>query len=46
MNGSGLLLLNPPWRLDAALVPALDALRAALDEGGGRTRLDWLRRPP
>ncbi len=30
MNGSGLLVLNPPWRLDAALAPALAQLHASL----------------
>ncbi len=46
MNGSGLLLLNPPWRLDAALVPALDALKRALGEAGASARVNWLRPPP
>ncbi len=46
MNGSGMLLLNPPWRLETALAPALQALRAALDEAGSDVRLDWLRPPP
>ncbi len=46
MNGSGLLLLNPPWRFDAALAPALDALKLALGEAGASARLDWLRPPP
>ncbi|NZA26589.1 23S rRNA (adenine(2030)-N(6))-methyltransferase RlmJ [Luteimonas sp. SJ-92] len=45
MNGSGLLLLNPPWRLDAALGPALQALRERLGEPGAEIRLEWLRRP-
>jgi 23S rRNA (adenine2030-N6)-methyltransferase len=43
MNGSGLLLLNPPWRLETRLAPALAALAAALDEGAGSARLHWLR---
>ena len=45
MNGSGLLLLNPPWQLDAALAPMLAALRDALGEAGASTRLEWLRAP-
>jgi 23S rRNA (adenine2030-N6)-methyltransferase len=32
MNGSGMLLLNPPWRIEAALAPALAQLHAALGE--------------
>ena len=45
MNGSGLLLLNPPWQLDAAIAPALAVLRGALGEAGAGTRLAWLREP-
>jgi 23S rRNA (adenine2030-N6)-methyltransferase len=45
MNGSGLLLLNPPWRLEAALAPALEALRRRLGEDGSRASLDWIRPP-
>jgi 23S rRNA (adenine2030-N6)-methyltransferase len=43
MNGSGLLLLNAPWRIDTALASALKVLREVLDEGGGSMRLEWLR---
>jgi 23S rRNA (adenine2030-N6)-methyltransferase len=43
MNGSGLLLLNPPWRLDAALARTLPALQAALGEAGASHRIEWLR---
>lgn len=43
LNGSGMLLLNPPWRLDQALAPALPVLRQALGETGASTRLEWLR---
>ena len=46
MNGSGLLVLNAPWKLDAALAPALRALATALGEdAGGSSRLEWLRAP-
>lgn len=45
LNGSGLLLLNPPWQLDAALAPALDALRSVLGEAGASSNLRWLRQP-
>ena len=44
MNGSGVLVLNPPWQLERTLQPALATLRAALDQGGGRAGLRWLRR--
>ena len=43
MNGSGMLLLNPPWRIDVELAPALDRLRDALGETGASSRLEWLR---
>ncbi len=46
MNGSGLIVWNAPWRLDAALSPAVAALADALGEyGQGRGRIDWLRPP-
>lgn len=45
LNGSGMLLLNPPWQFDARIAPILDALRAALGESGATGRLDWLLRP-
>ncbi|MCL1634083.1 23S rRNA (adenine(2030)-N(6))-methyltransferase RlmJ [Luteimonas sp. SX5] len=43
MNGSGLLLLNAPWKLDAALEPALGVLLKALGDDGGSAQLEWLR---
>ncbi|MFN7184426.1 MAG: 23S rRNA (adenine(2030)-N(6))-methyltransferase RlmJ [Thermomonas haemolytica] len=45
MNGSGMLVLNAPWQFDAAMRPALDALRAALGEPGATACVDWLRAP-
>ncbi len=45
MNGSGMLLLNPPWQFDAAMRPALEAIRDALGETGAEARVEWLRRP-
>lgn len=43
LNGSGLLLLNAPWKLDTALESALRVLCGVLDEGGGSAQLEWLR---
>ncbi|MFD0738693.1 23S rRNA (adenine(2030)-N(6))-methyltransferase RlmJ [Lysobacter koreensis] len=43
MNGSGLLVLNPPWQLDQTLGPALKQLTTALGEAGASSRLDWLK---
>jgi 23S rRNA (adenine2030-N6)-methyltransferase len=45
MNGSGVLLLNPPWRLEAALEPALQGLRDGLGEAGASSGLRWLLGP-
>ena len=42
LNGSGLLVINPPWRLDRALDDALAWLAGVLAPGEGRHRLDWL----
>jgi 23S rRNA (adenine2030-N6)-methyltransferase len=44
MNGSGLLLLNPPFTFDEGLRTALPALRSMLEEGNGRgdVRMAWL----
>lgn len=43
MNGSGMLLLNPPWKLDAELAAALPSLVAAMGERGACHRLEWLK---
>lgn len=43
LNGSGMLILNPPWQLDHALAPILGALRDGLTEPGGSIRLEWLK---
>lgn len=45
LNGSGLLVLNAPWQFDAAMRPALEALRRALGEPGTSARVTWLRAP-
>ena len=48
MNGSGMLLLNPPFALERHLQAGLPALRAMLEEreGHGDARIEWLRPPP
>lgn len=46
MNGSGMLLLNVPYRFDAVLAPALAPLSATLGEPTApAARLEWLREP-
>jgi 23S rRNA (adenine2030-N6)-methyltransferase len=43
MNGCGMLLLNPPWRLDEELKILLPQLAGLLrQETGARTALHWL----
>ncbi len=46
LNGSGMLLFHPPWKLDAALAPALPALARLIGEPSAATRLEWLRSAP
>ncbi len=43
LNGSGMLIVNAPWRFDQVLAPALPVLKQHLGEDGGSTRLEWLR---
>ncbi|WP_242108219.1 23S rRNA (adenine(2030)-N(6))-methyltransferase RlmJ [Luteimonas aquatica] len=47
LNGSGMLLLNPPWKLEERLAPALPALQRTLEEdpNAGAWRLEFLRAP-
>ncbi|WP_428246214.1 23S rRNA (adenine(2030)-N(6))-methyltransferase RlmJ [Ferrovibrio sp.] len=46
LNGSGLLLLNPPWKLDEQLRAPLQYLNERLGrEPGAATRIDWLVKP-
>jgi 23S rRNA (adenine2030-N6)-methyltransferase len=43
LNGSGLVIANPPWQFDAEIRSALEELRALLAaEGAGRVRVEWL----
>ena len=46
MNGSGLLLINPPWQLDQTLGAVLPLLAKALGETpAASSHLQWLVRP-
>ena len=45
LNGSGMLLFHPPWKLDEALAPALPVLARLLGEHHATQRLEWLRAP-
>ena len=44
LNGTGLAILNPPWRLDEALGSILPFLADRLGESGASHRLQWLTR--
>jgi 23S rRNA (adenine2030-N6)-methyltransferase len=44
LNGCGLIVVNPPWTLEADLAILLPALAACLGQGKGGFRLDWLAR--
>jgi 23S rRNA (adenine2030-N6)-methyltransferase len=43
MNGSGVLVLNPPWQVDAEIAAALPILANTLGEAGASQQLQWLR---
>jgi 23S rRNA (adenine2030-N6)-methyltransferase len=44
LNGCGMLIANPPWRLDATLAELLPVLHRVLAQTSGAThRLRWLR---
>ncbi len=43
MAGSGMVVINPPWKFDSESRPLLDWLAQALSpDGGGRSKVDWL----
>jgi 23S rRNA (adenine2030-N6)-methyltransferase len=43
LNGSGMLIANPPWKIDADLSDAMHELKPLLEiESSGRVRVDWL----
>jgi 23S rRNA (adenine2030-N6)-methyltransferase len=43
LNGSGMLLVNPPWRIEQSLATATAALASALGEAGHRAETTWLK---
>jgi 23S rRNA (adenine2030-N6)-methyltransferase len=43
LSGAGLIIVNPPWRLDDELGRLLPSLGAAMGpQAGGRAKVDWL----
>lgn len=46
LNGSGLLVINPPWRLNERLAGPLAYVKRKLEQGSGaEVRRDWVVRP-
>lgn len=43
MNGSGMLILNAPFRIDLELASSLSKLVELLDDGGASHRIEWLK---
>jgi len=44
LNGSGMLIINPPWHCDEALQPVLPVLARLLGEKGASSALQWLKK--
>ena len=43
MNGSGMLIINPPFRMDTELGSAMSKMVELLDDGGASHRISWLK---
>lgn len=44
LNGSGMLIINPPYRLDAELAPALPVLARLMGDSHPSSTLQWLKK--
>jgi 23S rRNA (adenine2030-N6)-methyltransferase len=44
LNGSGMVVLNPPYKLDQELAQSLPVLAKLLADGAADSRVDWLKR--
>jgi 23S rRNA (adenine2030-N6)-methyltransferase len=42
LNGSGLILINPPWKLDEELTALFPALHSAMRTEYGGVGIKWL----
>jgi 23S rRNA (adenine2030-N6)-methyltransferase len=43
LNGSGLIVANPPWQFETEMLPAMTELHRALSpDGTGEARIEWL----
>ncbi len=45
LNGSGMILINPPWQIEIAVSSLLDELKAVLNRPSARSRVIWLSEP-
>lgn len=43
MNGSGMLLINPPYQIDTDLHPSMQHLAELLDDGGSAFSMQWIK---
>ncbi len=43
LNGSGMLIINPPYQLDSELAPALPVLARLLGDRHPSSRLEWIK---
>ncbi len=44
MNGSGMLIINPPYQMDTDLNASMSKLVELLDDGGASHRVSWLKK--
>ena len=44
LNGSGMLVINPPWHCDEAIQPVLPVLARLLGESGASSAFQWLKK--
>jgi 23S rRNA (adenine2030-N6)-methyltransferase len=44
LNGCGLAILNPPWKLDETLAELMPELHRRMARSGGGARVEWLKR--
>jgi 23S rRNA (adenine2030-N6)-methyltransferase len=42
LNGTGLVIINPPWKIEEKIVPALESLLKIFEFKEGSVRLEWL----
>lgn len=43
LNGTGLIIVNPPWKIQEKIIPGLESLLKIFEFKAGYTRSEWLR---